>query len=189
MSDQSGNWPKWFEAGVKILAVAAIAVTTALVITGTGGAAAVFGLSVACSAATGGYFNEKKGGSFTNGYLGGAVSGAVQSTAGFALGPAGTALGGSAGTGLGTFLTETLDSFCGPPDLKKGFKEIAADSGKAAFVALGTSSVTAIVGSGLDPMKNPCLSLMNNMTTPFRNMLSSFFGAADDAGTYLFLME
>ena len=189
MSDSTGNWPKWVETGVKILAVTAIVVTAALVITGTGGAAAVFGLSVACSAANGGYFNEKNGGSFTSGYLGGAVSGAIQSSAGALLGPAGTTLGGSAGTGVGTFLTETLDSFYGPPNYQKDFKEIAADSGKAAFVALGTSSITAAIGWGLDPAKNPSLSLMEDMTEPFRNMMSSFFGALDDAATYLFLME
>ena len=72
---------------------------------------------------------------------------------------------------------------------EKVVKEIAADSGKAALVALGTSSMTATINFGLDPAKNPCLSLMTGMTEPFRNTLSAFFGALDDAATYLFLME
>ena len=188
MADPTGNLPDWVNTGMKIFAVAAIAVATALVITGTGGTGAVLFLGAACAGATGGYFNEQAGGEFTNGYIGGAVSGLTQGFAGL-MGPLGTVLGGSVGSGLGTLITGGLDNLWGSRDMRKSAGEIAQNAVISSAVALGTSAVTGFIDLSVRTgMPTQAGGLMPRLTETFGKMINAFFGAVDDAMTYILIM-
>lgn len=188
MADPTGNLPDWVNTGMKIFAVAAIAVATALVITGTGGTGAVLFLGAACAGATGGYFNEQAGGEFTNGYIGGAVSGLTQGFAGL-MGPLGTVLGGSVGSGLGTLITGGLDNLWGSRDMRKSAGEITQNAVISSAVALGTSAVTGFIDLSVRTgMPTQAGGLMPGLTETFGKMINAFFGAVDDAMTYILIM-
>ena len=188
MSDCTGHLPDWANTSMKVFAAVAIVVTTVLVVTGTGGTAAVVLLGAACAGATGGYFNEKAGGEFTSGYLGGAVSGLVQGTAGL-LGPLGTVIGGSVGSGLGTLIAGGLDNLWGSKNMHKSAGEIFENAARSSAVALATSAVTGYmdlaVRIGVPTQAN---GLMPCLTDTFGKMITAFFGAIDDAETYILLM-
>jgi hypothetical protein len=188
MSDYTGHLPDWVNTGMKIFAAVAIAVTTALVVTGTGGTAAVVFLGAACAGATGGYFNEKAGGEFTSGYVGGAVSGLVQGFAGLS-GPLGTAMGGSVGSGLGTLITGALDNWWGSDDMKKSADQILGNAAVSFMVAIGTSSLTGFVDAAVRMgVPTQAYGLMPGLTDTFGKMITSFFGSIDDAITYIVIM-
>jgi len=182
--------PNWLNTLAKVVAVVAVVATTALVITGTGGAGAVVALGVACSAATGGYFNEKAGGNFASGYVGGAVSGLTQSVSGQALGPVGTTIGGSVGSGLGTYITESIDNYFVSDEDKKSQEDILKNSAVTALVAIGPSSVTGCASAmtrAVTNGQNHAIHLMTNWSSVTNNMFGSFIGAIDDAATYIII--
>ena len=188
-SDPTGHLPDWVNAGMKIFSVTAIAVATALVITGTGGIGAVLFLGAACAGATGGYFNEQAGGEFTSGYIGGAVSGLTQGFAGLA-GPLGIVLGGSAGSGLGTLITGALDNLWGSAGMQKPAGEIFKNAAISSVFALGTSMLTAYVDIAVKMgVASQGYGLMPGLTDTFGKMLNAFFGAMDDAITYILIMR
>ena len=188
MSDHTGNLPDWVNTGVKIFAVIAIVVATALVITGTGGTGAVLFLGAACAGATGGYYNEQAGGEFTSGYIGGAVSGLVQGAVGL-MGPLGTVIGGSVGSGLGTLIAGGLDNLCGSAEMRKSTEEVFKNAAVSSVVALGTSALTRYmdlaVRMGVPTQAN---GLMPGLTDTFGKMINAFFGGTDDAMTYMLIM-
>ena len=188
-SDKTGQLPEWINTAFKVVAVVAIVVTTALVVTGTGGAAAVVALGVACSGATGGYFNEQAGGNFASGYIGGSVSGLIQGMAGYLSGPFGVMFGGSVGSGFGTFLTGVLDNAWGTPEQEKTMTQIAKDSMTSSAVALCTSSVSAYVSCASQMASKATETIFEPYTETFCKMIDAFFCGIDDALTYVFLMD
>ena len=115
--DRDGNWPEWVENTVKVVtvvaagvaivgAVAAVAVAApAAVVVGTGLAA-----SATCAGVISGFVNEGNGGSYTNGFIGGAVAGTVQYIGARLGGGVGNELGGAIGNALGANITNRLDN-------------------------------------------------------------------------------
>ena len=188
MTDYTGNLPEWANTCVKIFSVVAIAVATVAVITGTGGTGAVLLLGAACAGATGGYFNEQAGGEFASGYVGGVVSGLTQGFAGLA-GPLGVVIGGSIGSGLGTLIAGGLDNYWGLDDMQKSTATIFSSALKSSAVAFGTSMLTGYIDiavrMGLPTQAN---GLMPGLTNTFGKMINAFFGALDDAMTYIIIM-
>ena len=117
MVDRDGHWPEWVENTVKVVtvvaagvaivgAVAAVAVAApAAVVVGTGLAA-----SATCAGVISGFVNEGNGGSYTNGFIGGAVAGTVQYIGARLGGGVGNELGGAIGNALGANITNRLDN-------------------------------------------------------------------------------
>ena len=204
MDDHTGNWPKWLEKTAKVVAVAAVAVTAVAVVAvenaGTGGFAldaAGVAFGTACGGLVGGIANEKKGESFINGWVGGAVNGFTQSLGTATFGPAGTIVGGGAGSGLGTAVTEKLNNRGKPKEKEKSLKAILKDSLKSAAIGTLMSTITAGIGYGIDYAQSPFgynswSSSLNPGTgifpiTPgFGEMMKGLFGSVDDALAYIF---
>ena len=204
MNDSSGSWPKWLEKVAKVVAVAAVVVTAAIVVAvataGTGGlglAAAGVAFGTACGGLVGGVANERKGKSFINGWAGGAVNGFTQSLGTVTLGPAGTIIGGSVGSGTGTFITESLNNTGLPNGQKKSSQEIVVEAINASIIGAAMSAITAGIGYSVDFAQGPhgynswAGRLSPNVgiapiTPGFGEMLKGFFGVADDAMAYQF---
>ena len=204
MNDSSGSWPKWLEKVAKVVAVAAVVVTAAIVVAvataGTGGlglAAAGVAFGTACGGLVGGVANERKGKSFINGWAGGAVNGFTQSLGTVTLGPAGTIIGGSVGSGAGTFITESLNNTGLPNGQKKSSQEIVVEAINASIIGAVMSAITAGIGHSVDFAQGPhgynswAGTLLPNVgiapiTPGFGEMLKGFFGVADDAMAYQF---
>ena len=204
MNDSSGSWPKWLEKVAKVVAVAAVVVTAAIVVAvataGTGGlglAAAGVAFGTACGGLVGGVANERKGKSFINGWAGGAVNGFTQSLGTVTLGPAGTIIGGSVGSGAGTFITESLNNTGLPNGQKKSSQEIVVEAINASIIGAAMSAITAGIGHSVDFAQGPhgynswAGTLLPNVgiapiTPGFGEMLKGFFGVADDAMAYQF---
>lgn len=204
MNDSSGSWPKWLEKVAKVVAVAAIVVTAAIVVAvataGTGGlgsAAAGVAFGTACGGLVGGVANERKGKSFINGWAGGAVNGFTQSLGTVTLGPAGTIIGGSDGSGAGTFITESLNNTGLPNGQRKSSQEIVVEAINASIIGAAMSAITAGIGYSVDFAQGPhgynswARTLLPNVgiapiTPGFGEMLKGFLGVADDAMAYRF---
>lgn len=204
MNDSSGSWPKWLEKVAKVVAVAAIVVTAAIVVAvataGTGGlgsAAAGVAFGTACGGLVGGVANERKGKSFINGWAGGAVNGFAQSLGTVTLGPAGTIIGGSDGSGAGTFITESLNNTGLPNGQRKSSQEIVVEAINASIIGAAMSAITAGIGYSVDFAQGPhgynswAGTLLPNVgiapiTPGFGEMLKGFLGVADDAMAYRF---
>lgn len=204
MNDSSGSWPKWLEKVAKVVAVAAIVVTAAIVVAvataGTGGlgsAAAGVAFGTACGGLVGGVANERKGKSFINGWAGGAVNGFTQSLGTVTLGPAGTIIGGSDGSGAGTFITESLNNTGLPNGQRKSSQEIVVEAINASIIGAAMSAITAGIGYSVDFAQGPhgynswAGTLLPNVgiapiTPGFGEMLKGFLGVADDAMAYRF---
>lgn len=202
MNDSSGSWPKWLEKVAKVVAVAAIVVTAAIVVAvataGTGGlgsAAAGVAFGTACGGLVGGVANERKGKSFINGWAGGAVNGFTQSLGTVTLGPAGTIIGGSDGSGAGTFITESLNNTGLPNGQRKSSQEIVVEAINASIIGAAMSAITAGIGYSVDFAQGPhgynswAGTLLPNVgiapiTPGFGEMLKGFLGVADDAMAY-----
>jgi len=210
MADHNGNWPKWVEKAAKAVAVAAVVVTAAVVVSvatvGTGGlalAAASVAFSTACGGLIGGIANERKGESFVNGWIGGAVNGFVQSTATVLLAPSGlsavgTTFGGGVGSGLGTAITETLNNKGKPKQEQKSSQDILKSSAKSVAIGTTMSAFTAGLTSMVDfaiysPMGynswteslNPGVGI-SPITPGFGELMKGFFNSIDDATVYIF---
>lgn len=204
MNDSSGSWPKWLEKVAKVVAVAAIVVTAAIVVAvataGTGGlgsAAAGVAFGTACGGLVGGVANERKGKSFINGWAGGAVNGFTQSLGTVTLGPAGTIIGGSDGSGAGTFITESLNNTGLPNGQRKSSQEMVVEAINASIIGAAMSAITAGIGYSVDFAQGPhgynswAGTLLPNVgiapiTPGFGEMLKGFLGVADDAMAYRF---
>ena len=204
MDDPTGNWPKWLEKAAKVIAVAAVVVTAVIVVAvvsaGTGGAAlaaagVAFGTS--CGGLVGGIANERKKGSFINGWLGGAANGLLQSGGTALFGPAGTIAGGGVGSGVGTAITESLNNSTKPKQQRKSSKEILNESMKSAIIGTAMSFMTAGIGYGIDYAQSPsgynawAGSLRPNVgiapiTPAFGEMMKGFYGSVDDTLVYIF---
>ena len=204
MNDSAGNWPKWFENTAKVVSaivVVAAVVATAVAVTaftaGTGSAAAVYGATVflgaALSGINGGIANEAKGNSYFNGYAGGVVSGAIQTSA--SKFPGGTVWGGATGTGAGTTITMGLNNL-DPDSANSTVTQIATEAMKSTVKATFTSFVTASVGAGAGGVNykdstlyggvaDGCGGLMPSFTLGFAEGIKAFFGAIDDAMVYI----
>ena len=107
--DGNGNWPEWVETTVKVVTVTTAVVAVGAVIVGTGGLGAAVLAGAAAGGAISGFANEAAGGSYTNGFIGGAVTGTIQTLASTFGGPAGMVVGGAA-NGLGSLITDNLDN-------------------------------------------------------------------------------
>ena len=204
MSDPDGNWPKWLETTAKVFAVAAVVATAAIVVAvavaGSGGmavAAAGMAFGTSCGGFVGGIANEKKNGSFLNGWVGGAVNGLFQSGGTALFGAAGTIAGGGIGSGIGTAITETLNNTEKPKPQQKSSEEILNESLKSAAIGTVMSSMTAGIGYGIDYAQSPygynawSGSLRPGVgiapiTPAFGAMMNGFLGSVDDALVYIF---
>ncbi|MGM9602228.1 MAG: RHS repeat-associated core domain-containing protein [Faecousia sp.] len=185
------SWSSILDTACKVIGTVAVVASAAAIIVGTGGTAATFVFGAACGGLIGGYFNEKAGGHYFSGFIGGSVSSLVQSIAGKFSGALGTWLGGAGGSGLGTFIAGTLDNLASPESERKSDTEILAASAHTAVVALSTSAITAYMSSGFTyALKSNGLDgLMVGMDEAFANMGSQFFGSVDDAATYVLVMK
>lgn len=153
---------------------------------GRGGAAAPIVLGIAASAAVGGYFNEKSGGNYFSGAIGGTVSGTIQ-TASSIFGPIGTIIGGGVGSGVGTAITESIDNAFLPKEKRKTKSEVLKDSAISAGVALITNSVTAGVGEMCKDTTIANELMPGGWSEKDSNIFKAFFGVADDASAYKIL--
>ena len=194
MSDPDGNWPKWLETTAKVFAVAAVVATAAIVVAvavaGSGGmavAAAGMAFGTSCGGFVGGIANEKKNGSFLNGWVGGAVNGLFQSGGTALFGAAGTIAGGGIGSGIGTAITETLNNTEKPKPQQKSSEEILNESLKSAAIGTVMSSMTAWMNYSIkSAVDTKAMGLMPDLTPAFGEMMKGFFGAADDTMVYIF---
>ena len=84
-------------------------------------------------------------------------------------------------------MTQTIDNGFTPDEDKKSISEIVESSLESAAVATCTSIPTGIINSGVKIYQKDDYNLMHNFTPEFGNMLSAFFGAVDDANTYIYL--
>ena len=189
MTDENGNLPSWLGKALAIVAVvvAAVAVTAAVA---TGAGAVLVGIAsvtfgTACGGLVGGLYNESKGESFENGWMGGATSGFIQSLSTVSFGPIGTIVGGGFGSGLGTYVTENLNNQYRPNDRKKTHEQIVNASINSAVVASVISTLTAGIGYAVDKaVLTRAMGLMPEMTPGFGEMMKGFFGSMDDALVY-----
>ena len=188
--DSSGEG--WFDSLVKAVAVVAVVVTAAVLVTvataATGGAAlaaATVAFGAASGGLVGGFANEAKGESFAKGWVGGAVNGTIQSSLGL-LHPAGTIIGGGIGSAVGTYITENLNNSGKPKSEQKTSEQIKKDSIRSGIVGTATSTLTAFMGNAVkEAVPTKANGLMPSLTTGFGKMISGFFGAVDDAITYM----
>ena len=105
------------------------------------------------------------------------------------LGPLGTVFGGSIGSGVGTFIAGALDNTWGSATVRKTTGELAKSAVQSAMVALGTSAVTGFMDYSVRlAVPTKANGLMPCLTETFGNMIVSFYGAIDDAMTYLLIM-
>ena len=195
-------------AVVIAVAVAAVVVTAVVVVSvvtaSTGGvalAAAGVAFGTACGGLVGGIANESKGESFINGWAGVAAGGLVQSTTTavltpLGLGGVGTIVGGGAGSGIGTVITENLNNRDKPAEERKSAEEIRNSAIKSAAIATVMSTVTAGVDGAVDYAQSAngynswAGSLadgvgMAPITAGFGEMLKGFFSCVDDAIVYI----
>ena len=204
MEDPTGNWPKWLEKAAKAVAVAAVVVTAVVVVAvataGTGGvalAAAGVAFGTACGGLVGGIANEKRGESFINGWVGGAVNGFTQSLGTVVLGLAGTIVGGGVGSGLGTAVTESLNNRGKSKEQQKTSKAILNDSLKSAAIGTVMSTMTAGIGYCINYAQTPLgYNSWSDSLSPgvgiapitpgFGEMMKGFFSSVDDALVYIF---
>jgi hypothetical protein len=192
ITDESGNWPKWIETTMKVVAVAAVITTATMVVVGTGGAAAPIPFFAALGGFIGGFANEKNGGSFTNGWIGGAVNGAIQALGTKYAGAAGTILGGGLGSGTGTAIMGTFDNLGKPISKRKSVSKIVKESVQSAAVGTATSVLAATMNVGVDYAIHNNFNipgLMPGLTPGFGEGIKAFFGAVDDEMTYIFPYE
>ncbi len=185
------SWSSFFDTACNVVGTVAAVVSATAIIVGTGGTAAVVVLGAACGGLIGGYYNEKAGGHYSSGFVGGVVSSLVQTYAGKFFGPCGTWLGGAFGSGLGTCVAGAMDNMYLPADERKSGADIWNATQRTFAVALVTSGVTALMGSGFQYAyeTNGIDGLMVGMDEAFANIGNQFFGSVDDAITYMLLME
>ena len=182
----------WFDSIVKAAAVVAVVVTAAVLVTtvtaATGGAAlaaATVAFGAASGGLVGGFANEAEGESFAKGWIGGAVNGTIQSSLGL-INPVGTIIGGGIGSAAGTYLTENLNNIGKPKSEQKTPEQIKRDSIRSGLIGAATSTLTAYMGCAVDiAVPTKANGLMPTLTPGFGKMIVGFFGAVDDAITYM----
>jgi hypothetical protein len=105
------------------------------------------------------------------------------------LGPLGTVIGGSLGSGLGTLISGGLDNFWGSRDVQKSTVELFKNAVQSSAVALATSAVTGCIDFASKSVDYVLANeLLPCLTDTFGKMITAFFGAVDDAATYILIM-
>lgn len=185
--DLDGMWPQWVETVAKVVTVAvAVVAVVAVVATATvatGGAA--LGLAVAAGATVGGvvngFVNEANGGSYINGWVGGAVSGGTQALLGYN-NPVGFVIGGSA-NGLGSYITDKLDNIDPTNDKYKTEEEIRESAQTNAIKGMAYSIPGAFMGwftSYANEYPSVVDALMEGYNKSFGEGLNQFYGIIDN---------
>lgn len=194
MVDYNGAWAEWFENAAKVVTVvgAVVAVGTIIVT-----APASVPLAIAAGAVTAGvisgFANERNGGSYFNGFVGGGIAGSIQTVLSLSFGPIGTIVGG-AGNGVGSALTDMLDNLDGTVSKKKTEEEIFASSVNNALVGMTFSIPAAYIqgaiygfnannyGIDITPeiINETAVKLMN-LKTNDAELLMQLFGNVDNA--------
>jgi hypothetical protein len=208
MSDDNGNWPKWMENAVKVASVVVAAVAIGVLVAKVSAVVAVASISVsaakgifgatvfvgaALSGINGGVANEAKGNSYINGYLGGVTGGTIQGVCSET--PIGTIAGGGIGVTVGTAVTDVMNNL-DPDSANSTAQEIVSNAITSGGKALVTSSLTALVGSGIGGVNyktgnfegaivDGCGGLMPSLTFGFGEGIKNFFGWMDDAMVYI----
>ena len=182
--------PDWWNTVAKVVVGAALVTTAVLVVVGTGGVIATIGLGMAVSGAIGGHFNEQAGGNYASGAVGGAVGALIQGSTFYITGlsqPQALLAGGVVGSAVGTYTTQWIDNCFAPDNMKKTHEEMVGAAIETALVAVFTSAITAYVaGMTLDTSTAEAL-MPGGWTITNSNWLNTFFGAIDDATTYILM--
>lgn len=185
--DENGN--AWWDWLFKALAFIAVGVSLVAVTIFTGGAGAVIAgiaFGAALGGLVGGFVNEAQGGSFMAGWLGGVVSGAIQSSGAIFAPFLGTVGGGAIGSFAGSIVTQFTDRALGNNRLSN--TEILEGALNSAIY----SGIASIFTAGLGKMINSAIgdtiggSVLNGvagvpLTKGFAEILKGFFGAILDA--------
>ena len=171
-------WPKWIENTVKAVTVVATVVAVGAVVVGTGGTAAVIVAGALTTGVVSGFANEAAGGSYTNGFVGGAVAGTVQSVASLA-GPLGNVAGGTA-NGLGSMITDTLDNLDSSVEKKITKEEILKDAGVNAVKGAAFSLPGGFMQWATGPSNTAAQSLMKGYNSNSTNVYGLFYGLIDN---------
>ena len=200
--DNDGNWPKAVESSLKVITgvitAAAFALAVGIVTIGSSGTGTPLMIStIAAGAGTGGIIsglaNEENGGSYINGWVGGAVTGGIQTYLGITLGPLGTIIGGAA-NGVGSAITDVLDNIDKSVEKKKTGKEILRsavnnsingmiNSIPAALIQWFTTGIDVLkyLEQGIDiPLDNNTAVEMGVLTDKFARWLGQIVGNIDN---------
>ena len=182
--DGNGNWAKWIENTVKaVTVVAAAAAVVGAVATVAVSAPAIavvatgFAASAACAGVVSGFVNEKHGGSYTNGFVGGAVAAAIQYVGAKFMGPIGNEVGGALGNAIGTNITNRLDNMDKTVSAKYTEKEIMNNT----IVSGINGALWSLPGTFMSCCtSNVYTDLMPTYTDGFGEAINQFFGAIDN---------
>lgn len=179
--DLNGAWPKWIETMAKVVTVGVAVVAVGAVVVGTGGVAATVFAGVAVGGVVGGFANEKAGGSYINGWTGGAVAGGIQAGGGYALGPVGTIIGGSF-NGIGSAITDRLDNIDKYNNKYKTSEQIEQDS-----VRMAKKGILCSIPGGFMQWATDCADILDSVaqalmgyTPAFGRGLNQFYGIIDN---------
>lgn len=182
--DLDGLWPSFIENAVKVVSVAATVVAVGAVIVGTGGTAAVAAAGILTAGTVGGFANEHAGGSYINGFVGGAATGGIQMGVSSKIPLIGNTVGGAVGSGVGTAITEWLDNE--DPTVNNKHEDIPGDATKSALTGAlwgaFCDGVNGIVeGNNAMLKKDPSWTKFNGYTEKMGNILNIFYGTVTAA--------
>lgn len=180
--DLNGLWAEELETAAKaVTKVVALAAIGACIISG----GPILALAVVTAAAVAGVIsgcaNEKIGGSYINGWVGGAIGGGSQTLAG-SINPAVFVLGGSL-NGVGSAITDYLDNIDPTNNKYKTDEEILRDARTNAMKGMVYSIPGTFMGWAVDSANADIAgtkSLMPSYTEFFGEGLNQFFGAFDN---------
>ena len=175
--DLNGMWPKWIETVAKVATVTVAVVAVGAVFVGTGGIAAGIIAGAAVGGVLSGVANEKNGGSYINGWVGGAIAGGIQAIAG-RNSPIGTIIGGAA-NGLGSVVTDMMDNFDPWSKKKKSAEEIGGDAVKASLKGMAYSIPGGYMQAATQN-STVAETLMVGYTEGFKEGINQFYGAIDN---------
>lgn len=178
--DKNGAWPEWIETTAKVLTVTTAVVAVGAVIVGTGGAAGVILAGAAVGGTINGFANENSGGSYINGWCGGAVAGGIQAFAGYHWGGVGMLLGG-AGNGIGSFVTDVLDNIDPYNDKYKTEEQVLNDAWQNAHRGVICSIPGFLMGWMVGfANQNKIAKELMQYSPEFGEVLNQIFGAIDN---------
>ena len=130
--------------------------------------------------------NENKGERFTYGWIGGAVSGFIQSGASEILMLGGPIMGGI-GSFFGTMITESLNNIDKPDENKKTLEQISVNSVKA-FVASSIMNTICLDFSEASNIGSIYSELYGEpLSDVFVTMGNLVFNELDDIAAYIFV--
>ena len=181
---------KYVAIGVAVAATVALAATTVITTSKVAIGIASIAAGTAIGGLVGGLMNENKGERFTYGWIGGAVSGFIQSGASEILKVSGPIAGG-AGAFFGTMITESLNNIDKPDENKTTFMQRLVNAGEAGVVAAAVGCFTGWRDEGVNvaTMHDSVYAEIYGkpISKTFEKMFTTFFGVVDDVAAYIFV--